>query len=105
MRDELDHRQLDRLPAELEGDALGQVLLPVDALLVVLGVELGLPLLAVEVEQLVDREAVAVLEDPLVVGRQRVVDAAAQEHRPRGRRLLALDVAPAPRLGTVTQSE
>ena len=63
---ELGHRQLERLTTQLERQLLGEVLLPVDAVLVLLGLELGRPLLAVEVKQLVEREPIAVLEDPPV---------------------------------------
>jgi hypothetical protein len=43
--DQLGHRELDRLAAELERSSFGEVLIPVDALLVTLGFELGVPLL------------------------------------------------------------
>jgi hypothetical protein len=51
--DEFGHCQLDRLAAELERGALRQLLLLGDSPLVLLGLELGVPRLAVEVEHLV----------------------------------------------------
>jgi hypothetical protein len=98
VRYELGHRQADRVAAELESGPLGQLLFPLDALLVPLCFERVDPVVAVDVEHLVEREVVAVLKESPVVGRKRVVDAAAEEHRSAGHRLLALDVAPAPRL-------
>jgi hypothetical protein len=68
--------------------------------LVALDLELALPQLTVDVEHLVDRQPVTVLEDPPVIRRQCVFHPTAQEHRARRRRLLPLDVAPAPGLGT-----
>jgi hypothetical protein len=98
VRDQLGHRELDRLPPELAGGALGELLVPLDVLLVLLGLEFARPLLAVDVEHLVEREPVAVFEDTPVIVRDGVVDPAAQEHRAGGWWLLALDVAAAPRL-------
>jgi hypothetical protein len=66
-------------------------------LLVLLGLELGVPLFAVEVVDLVCREAIAVLEVPAVIGREGAVNTTAEEHRPGRRWLLALDIAPPPR--------
>ena len=62
VRHELGHRQTDRLAAEVEGGPLGQLVFPVDALLVALLFERFGPLVAVDVEHLVEREPVAVLE-------------------------------------------
>src|SRR5581483_7557101 len=88
----------DRLAAQLERRPLRELLLPVDALPLALRAERLDPVVAVEVEHLVEGEAVAVLKDSPEVVRQRVVDATAKEHGSGGRRFLALDVAPAPRL-------
>ena len=69
MGHELGHRQADRLTAQLERVPLGELLLPVDALFVAFRLELALPVVAVEVEHLVAREPVSVLEHPPEVGR------------------------------------
>src|ERR1019366_6510924 len=67
-RDQLAEAELDRVEAKLECPVL----------------------------ELVDGEALAVVEDVPVVERDRVVDLASEEHRPARRGLLPEDVAPAP---------
>ena len=60
-RDELGERELEGGEADLECPGLGELGLPVDAALGLLGVELIGPVVAVGVLDLVERERVAVL--------------------------------------------
>jgi hypothetical protein len=60
LRHQLGHRQTDRLAAEIKGSPLGQFVFPVDAPLVALLFEGLSPVMAVDVEHLVDGEPVAV---------------------------------------------
>src|ERR1035437_8512478 len=95
-RDQLAEGELDRVEAELECPVLAQVGLPGDPELLALGLGGSFPAVPERVLELVDGEALAVVEDVPVVERDCVVDLAPEEHRPARRGLLPEDVAPAP---------
>ena len=67
MRDQLAEGELDRVEAELERAVLAQVGLPGDPELLALGLGGGFPAVPERVLELVDGEALAVVEDVPVV--------------------------------------
>jgi hypothetical protein len=74
VRDQLAEAELDRVEAELECPVLAQVALPGDPELLALGLGGSFPAVSERVLELVDGEALAVIEDVPVVERDRVVD-------------------------------
>ena len=69
LRDQLGEAQVDRVEPQLERALLAQLGLPRDPELLALGLGGGLPAVPVGVLDLVEREALAVVEDVLVVER------------------------------------
>src|SRR5207248_2453405 len=96
LRYQLSEAQIDGVEPQLERGLLAQVGLPRDPQVLALPLRGGLPAIPVGVLDLVEREALAMVKEVLVVAADRVVDLAAEEHRPSRRGLLAEDVAPTP---------
>lgn len=89
MRDQFPHCPLDRLTAQLERGPFGEVIPPV-AHLPVMGLELGVPLRAVDVERWPSVRRSPCSRTHLLCAESASSTPAAQKHRAARRRLLAM---------------